>query len=256
MVSVNLIRLSSEKAEYVAVFESSVVGNPEFAPTAGGAGRSYSECMSPAPSGLGSRFGRPSGPRIDGDFAVSWRSFTAPESETAGPSASLLGMTKVEGRCFPMRPLGWMDGAEIPFHPQRLNRESRERVVRNQGRSSPSELPQGITRLRSSSRCSMRIMPGSSARVRAERALLTRSSMKVTSIKAPCYIGPAGPRLAGGIALKPLACQPGSQFIPTSTPRLWRLWHRRHLLRIRRLRKWSRAKSSGNWFGKTACRGS
>jgi hypothetical protein len=31
VVSVNLMRLSSEKAAYVAVFESSVVGNPEFA---------------------------------------------------------------------------------------------------------------------------------------------------------------------------------------------------------------------------------
>jgi hypothetical protein len=31
VVSVNLMRLSSEKAAYVVVFESSVVGNPEFA---------------------------------------------------------------------------------------------------------------------------------------------------------------------------------------------------------------------------------
>src|SRR5271155_6029319 len=36
-----------------------------------------------------------------------------------------------------------------------------------------------MTRLHSSSKCSMRLMPGSSARVRVERALLTRSSMKV-----------------------------------------------------------------------------
>jgi hypothetical protein len=31
VVSVNLMRLSSKKAAYVVVFESSVVGNPEFA---------------------------------------------------------------------------------------------------------------------------------------------------------------------------------------------------------------------------------
>jgi hypothetical protein len=31
VVPVNLMRLSSEKAAYVVVFESSVVGNPEFA---------------------------------------------------------------------------------------------------------------------------------------------------------------------------------------------------------------------------------
>jgi hypothetical protein len=32
VVSVNLMRLSSKKAAYVVVFESGVVGNPEFAP--------------------------------------------------------------------------------------------------------------------------------------------------------------------------------------------------------------------------------
>jgi hypothetical protein len=32
VVSVKLMRLSLEKAAYVVVFESSVVGNPEFAP--------------------------------------------------------------------------------------------------------------------------------------------------------------------------------------------------------------------------------
>ena len=31
VVSVNLMRLSLEKAAYVAIFESTVVGNPEFA---------------------------------------------------------------------------------------------------------------------------------------------------------------------------------------------------------------------------------
>ena len=32
VVSVNIMRLSSKKTAYVAVFESGVVGNPEFAP--------------------------------------------------------------------------------------------------------------------------------------------------------------------------------------------------------------------------------
>jgi hypothetical protein len=71
VVSVNLMRLSLEKAAYVVVFESSVVGNPEFAPNDTGASRprfsgaptalrSFSG-LSPSPSGLGSRFGgRPS----------------------------------------------------------------------------------------------------------------------------------------------------------------------------------------------------
>src|SRR5271156_4719243 len=59
------MRLSSEKAAYVAVSESSVVGNPEFAPNDTGASgprfsaaptalRSYSGLI-PSPSGLGSR---------------------------------------------------------------------------------------------------------------------------------------------------------------------------------------------------------
>src|ERR1700722_1917314 len=79
MASVNLARLSIKKAAYVAVDESSVTGNPEFAPNdKGGSGsrfgaeptalRSSSELI-PSPPGLGSRFGdRPSGPRIHGDF--------------------------------------------------------------------------------------------------------------------------------------------------------------------------------------------
>jgi hypothetical protein len=65
VVSVDFMRLSPRKAAYVVVDESSVVGNPEFAPNDTGGGgpsfsaaptalRSYSGSI-PSPSGLGSR---------------------------------------------------------------------------------------------------------------------------------------------------------------------------------------------------------
>src|SRR5580698_652144 len=72
-----------------------------------------------------------------------------------------------------------------------------------------------ITRLRNSSRCSMRLMPGSSAWVRAERALLTRSSMKVnldqsTMLHRARQLVPAGRRQT----LDPLPTSSGSFLLP------------------------------------------
>jgi hypothetical protein len=65
VISVNLMRLSSKKAAYAVVDESSAAGNPEFAPNdtaASGAGFSAAPTalrlslgLSPSPSGLGSR---------------------------------------------------------------------------------------------------------------------------------------------------------------------------------------------------------